>query len=188
MQEEAPLADGGVADIDQVLVARACGGDVRAFERLYREHAGRVHGLCLRMTHDPALAEDYTQETFVRAWRSLDRFEARSRVSTWLHRIAVNVILERRRRREPPVEYVEDIAEVDRDHDTLDTPVEEAELEAAVASLPQGARDVLTLCGIYGYAHGEAAAMLGIAEGTCKAQLHRARSLVRARLESGVRT
>lgn len=187
MQEEAPLADGGVADIDQVLVVRASGGDIRAFERLYREHVGRVHGLCLRMARDASLAEDYTQETFIRAWRALERFEARSQVSTWLHRIAVNVILERRRRREPPVEYVEDVGDYDRDNDTLDTPVEEAELEAVVASLPQGARDVLTLCGIYGYAHGEAATMLGIAEGTCKAQLHRARALVRARLDNGVK-
>ena len=89
---------------------------------------------------------------------------------------------------EPPVDYVEDAAEYERDNDALDTPVEEAELEAVIASLPQGARDVLTLCGIYGYGHGEAATMLGIAEGTCKAQLHRARALVRARLESGVRT
>lgn len=181
------MADGCVVGIDEALAASAGAGDTRAFERLYREHVGRVHGLCLRMVRDAQLAEDYTQETFIRAWRALDRFEARSQVSTWLHRIAVNVVLERRRRRELPVEYVEDAAEYDRDNDTLDTPVEEAELEATIASLPQGARDVLTLCGIYGYAHGEVAAMLGIAEGTCKAQLHRARALVRARLESGAR-
>lgn len=193
MHKEDPLADGGtagarvseVAGIEDALVARARRGDSRAFERLYREHAGRVHGLCLRMTRDPQLAEDYTQETFIRAWRALDRFEARSRVSTWLHRIAVNVILERRRRRDVSLEFVEDAAEYDRDNDTLDTPVEEAELEAAIGSLPPGARDVLTLCGIYGYAHGEAAAMLGIAEGTCKAQLHRARALMRTRLAIG---
>ncbi|MCW5572230.1 MAG: RNA polymerase sigma factor [Steroidobacteraceae bacterium] len=174
-----------VAGIEAALVARARRGDTRAFERLYREHAGRVHGLCLRMTRDPQLAEDYTQETFIRAWRALGRFEARSRMSTWLHRIAVNVILERRRRRELPLEFVEDAAEYDTDNDVLDTPVEEAELEALIGSLPPGARDVLTLCGIYGYAHSEAAGMLGIAEGTCKAQLHRARALLRARLADG---
>lgn len=193
MQKETGLADGGtagarmtdVAGIEAALVARARRGDTRAFERLYREHAGRVHGLCLRMTRDPQLAEDYTQETFIRAWRGLGRFEARSRMSTWLHRIAVNVILERRRRRELPLEFVEDAAEYDTDNDVLDTPVEEAELEALIGSLPPGARDVLTLCGIYGYAHSEAAGMLGIAEGTCKAQLHRARALLRARLADG---
>lgn len=176
----------GVAELEQGLVRRAARGDRRAFERLYREHAGKVHGLCLRMTRDPQHAEDCAQETFIRAWRALDRFEARSRVSTWLHRIAVNVVLERRRRQPEPLDFVEDPAEYDRDPVLLDTPVEVEELEAAIASLPPGARDVLTLCGIYGYAHGEAAEMLGVAVGTCKAQLHRARALLRDRLDTGV--
>src|SRR5580700_3596409 len=83
------------------LVQRACGGDVRAFERLYREHAGRVYGLCLRMTRDPAMAEDCTQETFINAWKALARFETRSSLATWLHRIAVNVALAKRRRNAP---------------------------------------------------------------------------------------
>lgn len=187
------MADGGtagartaeVAGIESALVVRAQRGDTQAFERIYREHAGRVHGLCLRMVRDPQLAEDYTQETFIRAWRALDRFEARSRMSTWLHRIAVNVILERRRRRELPLEFVDEPAEYNFAQEVLDTPVEEAELETMIGSLPPGARDVLTLCGIYGYAHSEAAGMLGIAEGTCKAQLHRARALLRSRLAGG---
>src|SRR6201995_2722443 len=90
-------------DWERALVQRACKGDVRAFERLYREHVGRVYGLCLRMTRDAALAEDCAQETFVNAWRALDRFETRSSISTWLHRIAVNVALAKRRKISPAV-------------------------------------------------------------------------------------
>src|SRR5690348_13761580 len=82
--------DGALFDGEGSLVARACAGDVRAFERLYREHVGRVYGLCLRMTRDPAVAEDCTQETFINAWKALGRFETRSSLATWLHRIAVN--------------------------------------------------------------------------------------------------
>ncbi len=88
-------------DWEAALVQRACSGDTRAFERLYREHAGRVYGLCLRMTRDAHLAEDCTQETFINAWRALPRFETRSSLSTWLHRIAVNVSLAKRRKASP---------------------------------------------------------------------------------------
>src|ERR1700759_2590209 len=88
---------------EMALVQRARAGDTRAFERLYREHVGRVYGLCLRMTRDAALAEDCAQETFVNAWRALDRFETRSSISTWLHRIAVNVALAKRRKISPAV-------------------------------------------------------------------------------------
>src|SRR5246127_4325293 len=90
-------------DWEAALVQRACSGDTRAFERLYREHVGRVYGLCLRMTRDQHLAEDCTQETFINAWRALPKFETRSSLSTWLHRIAVNVSLAKRRK-SPPVE------------------------------------------------------------------------------------
>jgi len=166
------------------LIQRAQSGDTRAFERLYRQHVGRVYGLCLRMTRDPALAEDCTQETFVNAWRALQRFETRSSLGTWLHRIAVNVALAKRRRTDPVLESntpaEED--EVIETEWTLETPMEVQEIESAIECLPEGARDVLVLHAIYGYSHVEAAAMLGVAEGTCKAQLHRARSLLRARL------
>lgn len=165
------------------LVARAITGDIPAFEQLYREHCGRVHAVCLRLTRDPALAEDCTQECFVRAWRALPRFEARSGFGTWLHRIAVNVVLERRRRPGPTLEFVDAVPEEAEQVAPADTPVEEAELEAAIAGLPEGARDALVLCAIHGYTAAEAGAMLGLAEGTCKAQLHRARRLLRERLE-----
>jgi RNA polymerase sigma-70 factor (ECF subfamily) len=178
-----PAAENDRAEWDAALVRRARGGDVRAFEQLYREHVGRVYGLCLRLTRDPSSAEDCAQEAFINAWRGLQRFETRSAFGTWLHRIAVNVVLGRRRRSEPALEPLLEAGEtLERDF-TLDTPVEVDEIEAAVAALPEGARDVLVLCGIYGYSHGETAEMLGVAEGTCKAQLHRARALLRSRLE-----
>ena len=169
-------------DWEAALVQRACAGDTRAFERLYREHAGRVYGLCLRMTRDPQLAEDCTQETFINAWRALPKFETRSSLSTWLHRIAVNVSLAKRRKSSPAEPVPEDDEEGAAAEWALETPVEVQEIETAISELPEGARDALVLHALYGYSHGEAAQMLGVAEGTCKAQLHRARKLLRARL------
>jgi len=176
-------ADDTRVDWEAALVQRACTGDSRAFERLYREHAGRVYGLCLRMTRDVQLAEDCTQETFINAWRALPRFETRSSLSTWLHRIAVNVSLAKRRKASPVGPSLDDEEGTgDAIEWTLETPVEVREIEAAIDALPDGARDALVLHALYGYSHGEAAQMLGVAEGTCKAQLHRARKLLRERL------
>jgi RNA polymerase sigma-70 factor, ECF subfamily len=181
---EAQAADTRV-DWEGALVQRARAGDTRAFERLYREHAGKVYGLCLRMTRDAQLAEDCTQDTFINAWRALAGFETRSSLSTWLHRIAVNVSLARRRK-SSPVEPVPEEGEDVSGEWTLETPVEVREIETAIGELPEGARDALVLHALYGYSHGEAAQMLGIAEGTCKAQLHRARKLLRERLGTEV--
>jgi len=174
---------------EPTLVQRAREGDMRAFERLYRRHIGTVFGLCLRLTRDRGGAEDCAQEAFFNAWRALARFETRSSFGTWVHRIAVNVVLSRRRKAAAqaelaalPVATGEEPAQAPGEW-ALDTPVEVDEIEAAVGALPEGARDSLVLCGIYGYSHAQAAQMLGIAEGTCKAQLHRARALLRTRLE-----
>jgi len=184
-----PAAQSDSIDWEPALVQRACGGDTRAFERLYRQHIGSVYGLCLRLTRDPSAAEDCAQEAFFNAWRALKRFETRSSFGTWLHRIAVNVVLSRRRKAGGRAEFSLTPADPDEEPGdvpgewTLDTPVEVREIEDAVGALPEGARDALVICGIYGYSHGEAAQMLGVAEGTCKAQLHRARALLRARLQ-----
>ncbi len=174
-------------DSSAELVARACRGDMGAFEDLYRRHAGRVYGLCLRMTGQPESAEDLTQDTFVSAWRSLSGYEGRSSFSTWLHRIAVNAVLARRRSPQGRNE----ISMTDDAGGQMDFEAEAAmdvampiDIERAIAALPPGARDVVVLHGIYGYSHGEAAEMLGVAVGTCKAQLHRARHLMRARMGS----
>jgi RNA polymerase sigma-70 factor, ECF subfamily len=177
-------------DWERALVERARAGDMRAFERLYREHVGRIYGLCLRMTRDPAVAEDCTQETFINAWKALPRFETRSLLGTWLHRIAVNVALSRRRKAtvvvDSPADEDPNDEMIESDW-TLETPLEVNEIEAAIERLPEGARDVLVLHAIYGYSHVEAAQMLGVAEGTCKAQLHRARNLLREKLGVEVR-
>jgi RNA polymerase sigma-70 factor (ECF subfamily) len=167
-------------------VARARAGDMAAFERLYRAHVGRVHGLCLRMTGHPEAAEDLTQETFVSAWRSLPAFEGRSAFGTWLHRIAVNAVHARGRSPQGRDEIsLTDEAGEERDFaapDEMDTATP-LDLERAIGTLPDGARDVLVLYGVYGYSHEEAADLLGVAVGTSKAQLHRARRLLRERLQ-----
>jgi RNA polymerase sigma-70 factor, ECF subfamily len=173
------------------LVTRASRGDVGAFEDLYRQHVGRVYGLCLRMTGQPESAEDLTQDTFVNAWRSLPGYEGRSSFSTWLHRIAVNAVLARRRgpQGRNEVSMTDDAGEqmefeAGEQMDAA-TPID---IERAIAALPPGARDVVVLHGVYGYSHEETAAMLGVAVGTCKAQLHRARHLMRARMAAEAST
>ena len=172
---------------ERALVEAAAAGSTAAFEMLYRRHVARVHGLCLRMTAQRETAEDCVQETFVQAWRNLPRFEVRSGFATWLHRIAVNAVLAQKRRRFESLGVdgsVDDVvAETLADANVSD-PGARRDIEAAIASLPRGARHVLVLCGVYGYSHDETSAMLGIAVGTCKAQLHRARQLLGARLES----
>jgi RNA polymerase sigma-70 factor (ECF subfamily) len=173
-----------VAD-ERRLVAAAMAGSVSAFEKLYRLHAARVHGLCLRMTAQRETAEDCTQDAFVQAWRNLSRFEVRSSFATWLHRIAVNAVLAHKRQRTEQLgaeaSAEEAVAETLADA-TVTDPGARRDIEAAIAGLPQGARHVLVLAGVYGYSHEETSAMLGIAVGTCKAQLHRARQLLNARM------
>lgn len=182
MIEPEHIPEGGDGD----WVARARGGDMAAFESLYRAHVGRVYGLCLRMTGHPQSAEDLTQETFVSAWRSLSTFEGRSGFGTWLHRIAVNAVLARGRSPQGrgEVSLTNDDGE-DRELESADE-METAlplDLERAIEALPPGARDVMVLHGVYGYSHEETAGMLGVAVGTCKAQLHRARRLLRERMD-----
>lgn len=153
------------------------------FEALYRAHLGQVYGLCLRLTGQPALAEDCTQECFIAAWRALPTFEGRSQLSTWLHRIAVNTVLSHRRRR--PSDALREAGVLDEAAADVPDSSEAAgtlDVEAALDRLPQGARDVVVLVGVYGHSHEEAANMLGIATGTSKAQLHRGRRLLARQL------
>lgn len=167
------------------VVDQARAGDRSAFEKLYREHVGRVHGLCLRLTGDPAAAEEHTQDTFVRAWRKLSSFRGDASLSSWLHRIAVNSILQARRsekRRRARV-VTADPATLESAGST--TPARLGiDLERAMATLPDGARSVFVLHDVAGYKHSEIAEMTGTAVGTVKAQLHRARRLLRERLKT----
>lgn len=181
MADARPMAEPD--DSDWIAGARA--GDHAAFERLYRAHVGRVYGLCLRMTGHPQTAEDLTQETFVNAWRSLNGFEGRSGVGTWLHRIAVNAVLARGQSPQGRGEVsMTDEEGEDREFVAAGPtdPAAPIDLERSIAALPHGARQVLVLFGVYGYSHEEAAEMLGVAVGTSKAQLHRARRLLRERM------
>ena len=173
---------GGVGSAS--LVERAQRGERRAFEMLYREHVGRVYALCLRMSGDAERAEELTQDVFVRAWSRLASFRGDSAFSTWLHLIALNAVLQKRRgdrRRELRIETRENL-ELESAA-TRERPAERLDLERAVAGLPEGARAVFLLHDVQGYKHHEIADMMGLAVGTTKAQLHRARRLLREMLE-----
>jgi RNA polymerase sigma-70 factor (ECF subfamily) len=164
-------------------VERARAGDQFAFEQLYRTHCDRIYGLCWRMCGgDKALAEDMVQEAFVRAWNKLDLFRGDSKFSTWLHRLTVNVVLSDRRIR---VKRLQREQAIDADVERTLTGERDVfaglrkDLEAAIAGLPERARTVLVLYDIEGYQHSEIAEITGMAVGSSKAQLHRARKLVR---------
>ncbi|MBC7791597.1 MAG: RNA polymerase sigma factor [Anaerolineae bacterium] len=164
----------------------AAAGDRVAFERLYRANVSRVFSLCARMCADRARAEELTQDVFVRAWEKLPLFRGESGFSTWLHRLAVNVVLNDRKTqgRERSRASGEDDGD---DIDSLpagrrEQYAERMDLEAAIATLPPGARKVFILHDVEGYKHEEIASMLGVTSGGSKAQLHRARLLLRERL------
>lgn len=164
-------------------IARARLADATAFESLYRLHADRVYGLCLRMTGNVAEAEDCAQDTFIQAWNKLDRFRGDSAFGTWLHRIAVNTVLGRMRKSKREHDRIQVVADTDTSPVTEADTGELRDLAAAVDRLPEGARHVFVLYAVYGYSHDEAGSMLGIAPGTSKAQLHRARRLLAQQLE-----
>jgi len=164
-------------------IRRAQRSDARAFEALYRLHVDKVYGLCLRMTGNVSEAEDCTQEAFIQAWNKMMKFRGDSAFSTWLHRIAVNTVLGRIRKSKREQDRVQAVNDVYTTRlDTGDSG-ELRDLAEAVDRLPERARHVFVLHAVYGYSHDEAAAMLGIATGTSKAQLHRARRLLAQQLE-----
>ncbi len=171
---------------EALLVKQAIKGDTRAFEALYRRHEGRIYALCLRMTGDRQRAEDCAQEAFVQAWRRLDSFRGQSAFGTWLHRIAINQVLSQQRkdaRRPGLVEMVEELTEDPMAERRVKDSGLRMDLEGAIQGLPDGARNVFVLYAVHGYSHEETAEMLGVAVGTCKAQLHRARRLLAERLD-----
>ena len=166
-------------------VALAAQGDRRAFERVYRAHVDRVHALCLRMLGDRGAAEEATQDVFVRAWGKLALFRGESAFSTWLHRLAVNVVLTRRETLGRERRRTVDDADGEVVHALPARPVvpgDRMDLERAIAALPPGARRVFVLHDVEGYRHEEIAERLGITAGGSKAQLHRARLLLRGAL------
>ncbi len=163
--------------------ARAAAGDQHAFERLYRAHVVRVHGLARRMTGSQD-ADELTQEIFVRAWQKLGTFRGESAFGTWLHRLAVNVILERRRSRlvQRSRQYDDNESVFRWAASPSTSPDLAMDFDAAIERLPAGAREIFVLHDIEGHKHREIATLLGISSGTSKTQLHRARMLLRAHL------
>jgi RNA polymerase sigma-70 factor (ECF subfamily) len=157
-QPSEPIAD------DELLLAKARRGDIAAFEQLYRQHLPMVYGLAARLTLDTHLAEDLTQEVFIKVWQRLDRFRGESRFSTWLYRVASNVVLDAMRRKQP-------IMAVAGDTDVPDTapqPALQRELEQQLTRLPERARVVLLLHDMVGMTHEEIGEQLDIAPGTSR--------------------
>ena len=164
-------------------VARAAEGDVRAFEHLYRTHLPRVHSLVRRMAGGRD-TDELTQDVFVRVWQKLASFRGDSAFGTWLHRLAVNVVIERFRQEATRRQRLHDGEEI---FETLAAPSRSAhavmDFEAALESLPDGARQVFVLHDVEGYKHHEIGTLLEISSGTSKAQLHRARMMLRRYLK-----
>lgn len=164
-------------------VAAAAAGDRRAFERVYRTHVDRVYTLCARMLGDAGSAEEVTQDVFVRVWEKLPQFRAESQFGTWLHRVAVNVVLTHRKTLAiGNARTVSDESALDVAPTRPVTVGERVDLEDAIARLPIGARRVFLLHDVEGYTHEEIGKQMGITPGGSKAQLHRARMLLRAAL------
>lgn len=177
--------EAGTAESVEALVVRAQQGDARAFEAVYRRTVDRIYAVCLRMCGDGDEAMERVQDAYVRAWERLSSFRGDALFTTWLHRLAVNVVLGSRKsrgRRE-----ARELSETDLDryaHAAVAAmPGTRVDLERAIAALPHRAREVLILRDVQGYTYDEIARMTGVALGTVKAQIHRARALVRKALE-----
>jgi RNA polymerase sigma-70 factor (ECF subfamily) len=168
---------------EAALIARARSGDARAFEALYRDHVDRVYGLCLRMTGNVSEAEDCAQEAFIQAWNKLAKFRGDSAFGTWMHRIAVNAVLGRIRKSKREQDRIQAVADTASSPASIGDNAELRDLSDAIDRLPEGARHVFVLNAVYGYSHEESGDMLGIAVGTSKAQLHRARRLLAQQLK-----
>src|SRR5271156_3153086 len=169
-------------------IERAKQGDAEAFEALYNLHKRRVYSLCLRMTANPAAAEDLTQEAFLQLFRKIGTFRGESAFSTWLHRMAVNVVLMQLRKKGLAVVPLEDTLETDEesprkepggDDVRLTGSVDRLQLQRAVADLPPGYRQVFLLHDVEGFEHNEIAGMVGCSIGNSKSQLHKARMKLR---------
>lgn len=175
---------------DQALVARCRQGDLGAFEELYKAHAGKLYSLVLRMVGNAADADDLLQEIFLSAHRKLESFRGDSALGTWLYRLATNQCLDFLRSRATKAGQVTDALD-DEPHlpdgssrGLAEQTVAKMDLERAVAQLPPGCRAAFLLHDVQGMEHGEVADALGIAEGTSKSQVHKARLRLRALLSA----
>ena len=168
------------------LVSRCQAGDVDAFSELYARHSPRIFSLAARMAGSPETGEDLLQEIFLQAYRKIGGFKGDSAVGTWLYRLALNHCLDFVRSRQAKMDMATGTIDVDAHIPALagrhDSPVERIDLERAMRELPPGCREVFVLHDVEGYEHKEIATMLGIAEGTSKSQVFKARMKLRALL------
>ena len=174
-------------------IERAKQGDAAAFEALYNLHKRRVYSLCLRMTANTAAAEDLTQEAFLQLFRKIGTFRGESAFSTWLHRMAVNVVLMQLRKKGLPIvpleENIETEEESPRKEPGADDPrlagsIDRMQLQRSIASLPPGYRMIFLLHDVEGYEHNEIAEIVGCSIGNSKSQLHKARMKLREILKT----
>ena len=181
---------------ERALARRASSGDESAFEELYRAHSERVYALCLRMIGSSARAAELTQDVFVHLWERIGSYRGDSALSSWIHRVTVNLVLSNVRGEQRRLNH--EVSSDDDDGQSREqvstgqplrasvrpaSVLEAIDLERAIAALPNGARTVFVLHDVEGYQHDEIAKMTGTAEGTCRAQLHRARKLLMETLE-----
>jgi len=183
----------GVRLSEAEAIERAKQGDAEAFEVLYTLHKRRVYSLCLRMTANTAAAEDLTQEAFLQLYRKIGTFRGESAFSTWLHRMAVNVVLMQLRKKSLSVVPIEDPAENEDEapkkelgasDPALAGSIDRLQLRRAVEALPPGYRTIFVLHDVEGYEHNEIAAMVGCSIGNSKSQLHKARMKLREILKT----
>ena len=185
-----------LTEAEAIRLAQA--GDAAAFEFLYRLHSRRVYALCLRMVNNPADAEDLMQEAFLQLFRKIGTFRGESAFSTWLHRMTVNVVLMRLRKKALPVASLEETTEPDEDTGgprkdigapdlRLSGAVDRVNLERSVEKLPPGYRTVFMLHDVQGYEHNEIADIMGCSVGNSKSQLHKARTRLRDLLQEEMR-
>ena len=187
--QQTPAAAGSAREADLQLVERCRRGDLGAFEQLYKAHSGRLYSLACRMLGNPADAEDLLQEIFLSAHRKLDSFRGESALGTWLYRLGMNQILDHVRSRAGRAGQVTDglddatVLPDASGHRLADRAIDRVDLERALAELPEGCRAAFLLHDVEGLEHREVAEVLGIAEGTSKSQVHKARLRLRGLLK-----
>jgi RNA polymerase sigma-70 factor, ECF subfamily len=190
------IQTGELSEAEAIRLAQQ--GDVVAFEHLYQLHKRRVYALCLRMVSNTTEAEDLTQEAFLQLFRKISTFRGESAFSTWLHRLAVNVVLMRLRKKRVPESSLEEMTEPDEESDgprrdfgaadlRLSGSIDRLNIERAIAELPAGYRSIFVLHDVQGYEHNEIAGILGCSIGNSKSQLHKARMRLRELLQEAER-
>jgi len=175
----------GAASEGMDLVTRSQAGDVQAFETIYRRHAARIYTLACRMAGSPEDGEDLLQEIFLQAYRKLGSFKGDAALGTWLYRLALNHCLDYVRSRQAKMSKLTDTLDADTSYQPIarrDTPIARLDLERALERLPDGCREAFVLHDVEGFDHKEVGKLLGIAEGTSKSQVFKARAKLRALL------